>query len=63
MTNYEMELITALESGIRRGEVLALFFEEKVPEVEIQEGLVIICKFSLSTSSNSTGMCASHCST
>lgn len=36
MTNYEIELIAALETGIRRWEVLALFFEEKVPDVEIQ---------------------------
>jgi hypothetical protein len=35
MTNYEMELIAALEADIRRWEVLVLYFEEKVPEVEI----------------------------
>jgi hypothetical protein len=37
MTNYEMELIAALEADIRRWEVLVLYFEEKVPEVEIHE--------------------------
>jgi hypothetical protein len=35
LTNYEREFITALEGGIRRWEVLALYFEQKVPEVEI----------------------------
>jgi hypothetical protein len=35
LTNYEKEFITALEGGIRRWEVLALYFEQKVPEVEI----------------------------
>ena len=30
-----MELIAALEADIRRWEVLAVYFEQKVPEIEI----------------------------
>lgn len=36
LTNYEMELIAALEADIRSWEVLALYFEQKVPGVKIQ---------------------------
>ena len=35
MTNHEKELIAALEADIRRWDVLVLFFEQEVPEIEI----------------------------
>jgi hypothetical protein len=35
LTNYEKELIAALEAGIHRWDILILYFEQKAPEVEI----------------------------